>query len=315
MPSVYFRVIQTGPEASLQDAGRFGVRHLGLTQGGNMDWIAAASANQLLGNPANAACIEVLLGGLVLEAQQDAWISIAGADSPACIDDHPITGWQVSAIKAGQRLSLGYATRGLRCYIGLAGGGWLGEQSWFNSWSCVKREQLGGHLGSGALLGVGDQLLGSSQAHQAPPPCSPLPCELTQFDYAQTTQLAVLLGAQSRDFAGRSLFDAFNRPWQVSQRANRMGIRLEGPRLVYRGAGLISEGVSLGGIQVPADGQPFVLMNDRQTIGGYPRLGALTPFACAVLAQKAPGQCIGLTPTSEHAALSQLRKLHRTLTG
>ncbi|MFT8099543.1 allophanate hydrolase subunit 2 family protein, partial [Salmonella enterica subsp. enterica serovar Infantis] len=86
-----------------------------------------------------------------------------------------------------------------------------------------------------------------------------------------------------------SLFDAFNSDWTVDQRADRMGVRLQGPTLRCARSAMISEGVPLGAIQVPADGQPIILLNDRQTIGGYPRLGALTPLAVAQLAQCMPG--------------------------
>ncbi|MFP3458633.1 hypothetical protein R0J89_20500, partial [Psychrobacter sp. SIMBA_152] len=80
-----------------------------------------------------------------------------------------------------------------------------------------------------------------------------------------------------------------NQPWTVDQRADRMGIRLTGKALNSRLGGIVSEGIPLGAVQIPPDGQPIILMNDRQTIGGYPRLGALTPMACARLAQCLPG--------------------------
>ena len=100
------------------------------------------------------------------------------------------------------------------------------------------------------------------------------------------------MGAQIGDFSGISLFEAFNSDWALDSRADRMGIRLLGPQLVYQGAPMISEGIPLGAVQVPPDGQPIVLLNDRQTIGGYPRLGALTPLALAQLAQCMPGAVV-----------------------
>lgn len=109
--------------------------------------------------------------------------------------------------------------------------------------------------------------------------------------------LDVVMGAQMGAFSGQSTFDAFNSAWTLDTRADRMGIRLLGPALVYQGAPMISEGIPLGAIQVPPDGQPIVLLNDRQTIGGYPRLGALTPLALARLAQCLPGRvCICARP-------------------
>ncbi|MDT4869298.1 biotin-dependent carboxylase uncharacterized domain protein [compost metagenome] len=130
--------------------------------------------------------------------------------------------------------------------------------------------------------------------------------------------MQVVLGAQIAGFSGQSLFDFFNHPWEVDVRADRMGMRLLGPPLRYLGGGLISEGIPLGAIQVPADGQPIILLNDRQTIGGYPRLGALAPASIARLAQAQPGDRLRFVPTlqetaqKEHVALlDQLERLSR----
>jgi len=98
------------------------------------------------------------------------------------------------------------------------------------------------------------------------------------------------MGAQLGAFSGTHVFQTSNATWTLDTRADRMGVRLLGPALVYQGEPMISEGIPLGAVQVPPDGQPIVLLNDRQTIGGYPRLGALTPLALARLAQCLPGE-------------------------
>ncbi len=115
----------------------------------------------------------------------------------------------------------------------------------------------------------------------------------------------MVLGAQIGAFSGQSLFDAFNSTWTLDSRGDRMGIRLLGPALTYQGQPMISEGIPLGAIQVPPDGQPIVLLNDRQTIGGYPRLGALTPLSLARLAQCLPGTKVRLAPTVQDSAHRQ----------
>ena len=117
--------------------------------------------------------------------------------------------------------------------------------------------------------------------------------------------LDVIVGAQIGQFSGQSLFDAFNTEWTLDSRADRMGMRLLGTPLEYQGPSLISEGIPLGAIQVPPDGQPIVLLNDRQTIGGYPRLGALTPLALARLAQCVPGEKVRLVPVVQETAHRQ----------
>ncbi|HBS18625.1 MAG TPA: allophanate hydrolase, partial [Halomonas sp.] len=125
--------------------------------------------------------------------------------------------------------------------------------------------------------------------------------------FREPPQLDLLPGAQIAEFTGRSLFDAFNTWWRVDDRADRMGVRLTGPKLQCRIRSLISEGINLGGVQVPPDGQPIVLLNDRQTIGGYPRLGALSPLAASRLAQCLPGQEVRLVARSSEAVLREYR--------
>ncbi|AKE70128.1 biotin-dependent carboxyltransferase family protein [Pseudomonas aeruginosa] len=213
------RVCQSTPLVQLQDRGRFGCRHLGVTQGGALDWLSMGWANWLLGNPLDAAVIEIALGGFVAECHADGWL-----------------------------------------------------------------------------------------ADGARPRALPLPSERI-MDCTGEARLELILGAQIGDFPAMSLFDAFNGDWQVDTRADRMGVRLLGPRLECRQQSMISEGIALGAVQVPPDGQPIVLLNDRQTIGGYPRLGALAPLALARLAQCLPGQRVRLLPTVQEAAHREHRRL------
>lgn len=276
------RIEASNALCQLQDAGRFGVRHLGVTQGGALDWVAMHWANWLLGNPLSAPVVEVALGGLTLVAEQDCVLALAGADLDARVDDQPLLPWRSFAVAQGQRLTLKQPKHGVRAYLA-APGGFLGEQV-LGSCATVVREALGGIEGDGSALAQGQALtyLGASPALRE------VPAQLRPV-YAQKPSLDLVMGAQIGDFSGISLFDAFNRDWTLDSRADRMGIRLLGPQLVYQGKPMISEGIPLGAVQVPPDGQPIVLLNDRQTIGGYPRLGALTPLALAELAQCMPG--------------------------
>jgi biotin-dependent carboxylase-like uncharacterized protein len=293
---------RSGALASLQDGGRFGVRHLGVTQGGAADWVSQAWANWLLGNPLQAATLEITLGNVVLLAEADTCVALCGADLGATLDGQPIAPGRSFSIRRGQRLSFAQPRQGVRAYLA-APGGFVAPQL-LGSCATVRREELGGLHGNGQPLASGDRLHWNGAA--------PLPRTL---DATQTLPLItsdalpVVLGAQIGDFSGRSLFDAFNCEWTVDQRADRMGVRLRGPVLRSSHQSMISEGVPLGAIQVPPDGQPIVLLNDRQTIGGYPRLGALTPLAVAHLAQCMPGTTLRLKPISLERAQNQQRGL------
>jgi allophanate hydrolase subunit 2 len=165
------------------------------------------------------------------------------------------------------------------------------------SCATVVREALGGVDGFGKALAEGGCLAysGTGGAMKV----------LSEPHLHTGAALDVILGAQIGQFSGQSLFDAFNSDWALDSRADRMGMRLLGTPLHYQGPSLISEGIPLGAIQVPPDGQPIVLLNDRQTIGGYPRLGALTPLSLARLAQCLPGEKVRLAPVVQETAHQQ----------
>ena len=291
-------VERSTPLIQLQDSGPFSIRQLGVTQGGATDWISMFWANWLLGNPLDAAVIEITLGSFSLIAQQDACLALAGADLGASLDGQPLQPWRSFLVRRGQRLAFSQPVVGARAYLAAPGG--FDAAPTLGSKSTVYREGLGGLHGSGLGLTMGDRLCWSST--------SPAPRELEATripDLSPAKPLETVLGAQIADFAGQSLFDVFNSPWQLDSRADRMGVRLLGPALHYQGKALISEGIPLGAIQVPPDGQPIVLLNDRQTIGGYPRLGALTPHSLARLAQCVPGTRVRFSPVLQERAQDQ----------
>lgn len=295
-------VERSGALASLQDGGRFGFRHLGVSQGGAADWVSQSWANWLLGNPLHAATVEITLGNLTLLAETDSCLALCGADLAATLEGQPIAPGRSFTIRKGQRLRFSTPQLGVRAYLA-APGGFTAPQL-LGSCATVRREKLGGLHGDGQPLIEGDRLTYSG----APTSAREMSFERTPPMFTETP-LEVVLGAQIGDFSGQSLFDVFNRPWTVDQRADRMGIRLLGPVLRRSRRSMISEGVPLGAIQVPPDGQPIVLLNDRQTIGGYPRLGALTPLAVARLAQCLPGTEVHLKPIALQAAQREQRLL------
>ncbi|AIG05340.1 allophanate hydrolase subunit 2 [Pseudomonas fluorescens] len=276
----------------LQDAGRFGVRHLGVTQGGALDWVSMSWANWLLGNPLDAPVVEVTLGGFTVQAEDYCMLALAGADLGAYIDERAISPGRSFILQKGQRLRFTQPHRGARAYLAAPGG--FDAPKVLGSCASVGREALGGLDGFGRALAEGASLGYSGMGSHL----RELPVERLQ----PATPLDVILGAQIGQFSGQSLFDAFNTEWALDSRADRMGVRLLGTPLQYQGPSLISEGIPLGAIQVPPDGQPIVLLNDRQTIGGYPRLGALTPLSLARLAQCLPGETVRLAPVMQETA-------------
>lgn len=284
------------PLCLLQDAGRFGVRHLGVTQGGGLDWRSMSWANWLLGNALDAAVIEITLGGFTVVAEDDCVLALAGADLGAQLDGQALAPWRSFKLRKGQRLQLTQPLLGARAYLAAPGG--FDAPKVLGSSATVVREELGGLDGMGRALAKGATL---SYSSDEPLLVRELPVGLVP-DFKSDLPMDVVLGAQIGEFSGQSLFDAFNSVWTLDSRADRMGIRLLGTALEYQGKPMISEGIPLGAVQVPPDGQPIVLLNDRQTIGGYPRLGALTPLALARLAQCLPGAQVRLRPVVQEVA-------------
>ena len=294
------------PLCLLQDAGRFGVRHLGVTQGGALDWVSMSWANWLLGNALDAPVVEITLGGFTLRAEEYCLLALAGADLGVSIDERAISPGRGFILQKGQRLRFTQPFSGARAYLAAPGG--FDAPDVLGSYSTVVREELGGLDGFGKPLAEGGRLgySGTGGAMKV----------LSTTALPAKAPLDVIVGAQIGRFSGQSLFDTFNTEWTLDSRADRMGMRLLGTPLEYQGPALISEGIPLGAVQVPPDGQPIVLLNDRQTIGGYPRLGALTPLALARLAQCLPGEKVRLAPMVQETAHRQhLEYLQRFTTG
>ncbi|GLH37328.1 5-oxoprolinase subunit C family protein [Pseudomonas moraviensis] len=283
------------PLCLVQDAGRFGVRHLGVTQGGAADWCSMSWANWLLDNELDAAVVEITLGGFAVVAEEDCLLALAGADLGAQIDGQALAPWRSFKLNKGQKLQFTQPLLGARAYLAAPGG--FAAPSVLGSCATVVREELGGLDGLGVPLTKGAIL----SYHGEPRPVRDVP-QTQQPDLRSVKPLDLVIGAQIGQFSGQSLFDVFNSTWTIDSRADRMGIRLQGATLHYQGAAMISEGIPLGAVQVPPDGQPIVLLNDRQTIGGYPRLGALTPLALARLAQCLPGAKVRLRPVVQDVA-------------
>ncbi len=295
-------VRQPGLLSLLQDPGRFGRHGIGLTTGGPLDREAFELCQRLLGNDPGCTAIEASFGGLELEAQTDTFICVTGATVPLTINDRERALWTVHKIEAGDHITLGYAKDGCRSYLGVAGGFNIAPQ--FGSSATVVREKLGG-------------LRGDKLAPEDVLPCArvteqvrlQLPRDL-QPQYPRQVTVRVIPGYQQHHFDRLQQRRFFSSAWTVSQRCDRMGYRLEGPAIHCDIEGILSEGICFGAIQIPADGQPIVLLNDRQTIGGYPKIGAALSLDAGRMAQLQPGGTVHFAAISPHDAHNALHLHH-----
>lgn len=287
-------VLQPGVLALLQDSGRRGLHRLGMTTGGPLDGEAYHFCNRLLANPVNSTVIEISVGGLQLEAQVNTFICVTGAAMPLRINDEEKALWTVHQVAAGDRISVDFADRGCRSYLGVAGGFTI-EPS-FGSTSTVMRENLGGLRGD--KLQATDELpcaaVQQRQCYSLPPAAQPR--------YHKTLTVRVVPGYQQRHFNRDQQRRFFSRPYTVSTRCDRMGYRLEGEAILCNREEFLSEGICFGAIQIPPDGQPIVLLNDRQTIGGYPKIGSALSLDAARMTQLVPGSTVHFAPISVHTA-------------
>ena len=279
-----FKVLQPGLLTLIQDAGRFGYHRIGLTNGGPLDMASFRWANQLCGNPEGTTALEVSIGGLVMEAQLDTYFAVTGANLPLKVNGIELEGWQTHAIKAGDRIELGFTQAGARAYLAVAGGFSIPVS--FASSATVTREGIGGLTGD--KLQQGDFL-----------PCAPHATKAMyrlaaayRPSFSQQETLRLVLGYQHASFDNVQKRLFFSSEYRLTDRADRMGFRLEGQAVRSSLTGILSEGICHGAVQIPADGQPIVLLNDRQTIGGYPKIGSVISLDTAKLSQLLPGSRI-----------------------
>lgn len=285
----------------LQDAGRTRVMHLGLATGGAMDRHAWAWGNQLLGNRYGAPALEITFGGSEFTCTTETQIAVTGAAVTCTINGETRPLWATLSVSPGDEITLSAPKSGLRAYLAVRGG-FLVEPGLGSSCATFTREGTGGLHHDGKPLQADDILPCPETTDHVPNrkvPAHWIP------DYTAGATLNVILGAQVDRFPASSLESFFSQSYELSPQSDRMGARLNGPALTVNGERLISEGISLGAIQVPADGQPIILLNDRQTIGGYPKVGAVTPRSLDTLAQCVPGSSLEFRPIALHEAQRQ----------
>jgi biotin-dependent carboxylase-like uncharacterized protein len=302
-----FKVINPGLLATIQDNGRFGYQHMGVTTGGPLDEYAFSWANHLLGNTTGAAALEITFGGLELLVQINTNISVTGADLGATINGQRIEHWRTHRVKAGDRLKFHSPQTGLRAYLAVSGGFEIPQL--LGSCSTVTREGIGGLVSNGAKLKPEDRL----PCAEAPPQqVNAVPTEDIP-DYRKHLELGLIEGYQIADFSSEQLRRFFGSEYQITPDIDRMGYRLKGEAISATRSGIISEGIAAGAVQIPADGQPIVLMCDRQTIGGYPKPGCISRLGMGQLAQRGPESSVRFYPMDVSMAQAQRLAFKRHL--
>ena len=279
------KVISPGLHAIVVDGGRYGAHALGITSGGPADTYAFRWANRLCHNDANAPALEMLMGGAHLKALTRCLVSVTGALDTFTINGQPKEGWMSHWLAPGDELALSQPSKGLRQYLAVAGG--VVAPQVFGSATTVEREQLGGLFGNGRSVAANDVL---HCVAQRPGALAQMRIPSTELpDYGDNLAIRFVFGYQWQAFDALQRVTFVHTTYQVSAKSDRMGMRLTGAAISAPSAGILSEGLACGAIQIPPDGQPIVMLKDRQTIGGYPKLGCVLSIDADRLGQAAPG--------------------------
>lgn len=280
-------VLDVSGIASIQDRGRTGRRRFGVPASGPMDAFAFQAANLLAGNSPDAASVEIGGGDLELRAGQDCVIAVAGSGYALSVYTWEFPLWDSCFVRSGWTIRLSKSGPGMWAYLAVAGG--IDVPSVLGSRSTYLRGQFGGN--EGRLLQAGDILRAGTPAKSLSNLAARSLAEVARPDYSEYPTLSVILGPQVERFTNESLDTFLSSPYKVALASDRMGYRLEGPALVHLGsADLTSEGMTTGAVQVPASGQPIVIMSDSPTTGGYPKIACVTSADLPLLAQCAPGR-------------------------
>lgn len=321
------RVLRGGLLTSLQDLGRFGYQQFGVVVGGAMDGYSHRVANLLVGNPQTEATLEMTLLGPTLEFQSDAVISICGGDLNPTVASQPVPQWKTVYVKKGCVIEFSRAQSGCRAYLAVAGG--FDVPVVMDSQSTYLRAGFGGYQGRRLL--DGDELPIRRNRNSSLP--SNVPQSLSNrirgsrfvsepwsvhWDARSRLDTAapirVLRGREFDQFTAESRERLFRHAFVVSSQSDRMGYRLEGQSLGFTAyPEMISEGVTVGTLQVPPDGRPILLMADRQTTGGYPRIAQVVTVDISALAQVKPGDSLRFREVSLAEAQDLIRRQARQL--
>jgi biotin-dependent carboxylase-like uncharacterized protein len=296
-------VVDAGLLTTVQDLGRPGYGRLGIPPSGPLDPPAFRLANRLVGNPDDAAGLEMTLKGPTLEVRRAVVVAVTGADMAVLVNGQAAPGWTGLALRPGDTLAFRMASAGCRAYLAVAGG--LAVPPVLGSRATYLRGTLGGV--EGRALRKGDLLPVGSAGAPGPAAGRAVPA-VRRPAYPAEVECRVVLGPQADRFTAAGVAAFLGGVYEVTPQADRMGYRLAGPAVEHaRGHDIVSDGIPLGGIQVPGEGQPIVLLVDRQTTGGYTKLATVISVDVARIGQTRPGHRLRFRAVSlgeAHAALA-----------
>ncbi|UCH21032.1 MAG: biotin-dependent carboxyltransferase family protein [Deltaproteobacteria bacterium] len=305
-----FSVLTPGAFTTVQDRGRYGFQQMGIPVSGVLDAFAFRAANMLVGNPETSAVLEITVMGPRLEILNKADVAITGAEMGMTLNDQPMEGWKSISANSGDILDIHQVKSGCRAYLAVSGG--IDVPVVLGSRSTYVGGKLGGYLGR--PLKAGDVI----QSVEAKPLSATrkFPSDLIP-KHPPEILIRAIPGPQD-DFFQDGLETLFQSDFMVSAKADRMGYRLQGPNIKLREGmpkSIISEPTMPGGVQIPADEQPIILLVE-QTVGGYTKIVTVISTDLPKVAQATPGDTIRfekVTLETAHSLYRERQKLLRDL--
>ena len=295
------KVITPGLLTTIQDLGRYGYQKYGVIVSGAMDSHSLRLANILVGNKEGEGVLEISLMGPSLQIENDVLLAITGGDLSPIIAGKPVPLWRPVYVKKGSVLEFGRCKSGCRTYLAVAGG--FDIPLVMDSKSTYLRAGIGGF--QGRALQVGDVLKVKNLQEQSLRLLEQLSQKTILHSFVSTSwyigsshipqdpthvTIRVMKGSQFNQFSVESQQELLHSPFQVTTQSDRMGYRLSGPTIkLAQPLEMISEAVALGTVQVPPDGNPIILLADRQSVGGYPKIAQVAMIDIATVAQTKPG--------------------------
>lgn len=304
-----FQVVEAGQLTTVQDRGRFGYQRYGVSVSGAMDQFAFRIANILVGNNEYEAGLEVTVLGPKLKVLDDSIIAITGADLSPTLGEKPIPMWQAIKVPRDGMIAFGRPQSGCRAYLAIRGGiknipEVLGSKSTYSRKGALGENEIR-PLQNNNVIEKGTTT-GKYRSRKLPNKFIP--------QYLDEILLRVTMGPQDDYFSRDGIETFLSSGYQVTINADRMGYRLQGPRIKHaKGAEIISDATPLGAVQVPGNGMPIVLMSDRQTTGGYPKIATVITVDTYKLAQTRPDHRVKFSAVSVEEAVSELKELENKI--
>lgn len=304
-----FRVIKPGLFTTVQDLDRYGFQKYGVPVCGAMDKFAFVSANILVGNHVNDACLEITLLGPELEVLNRSRIAVAGADFSITLNSDLVPMWQTLEVQKGDILAFaGTARSGCRAYLAVRGG--FDVPLVLGSRSTYIRGGFGGYEGRGLKA---RDLLKAFTPERFPKTKRIMPSSLIP-KYENPFTVNVIPGPQEDLFTAKGIETFLSSIYTITPESDRMGYRLDGSLIERKSMGeIVTEALVQGAVQIPGNGKPIVLMADAQTSGGYPKIATVTTPSVSRLAQAKPNDKVRFNKVSLSQAHAQFVEFHTAL--